>query len=337
MVSSWNLKRWQVLNRVLLHFSNKNHDKFCLMLTLEVDFICKASLQMWLQQHLGARKPASILGSQLPFLLSAMKCYMSRPKILHRNPSGQTCWKNPTAVHNLRSPNKKHLKLNWSFQTLQTCSMHPVLNKIYLSTSTLVQRKHDPQLHVVSDRLFPMYVSDYRSGASLSSEIKLYPILPWLQAAHRPGCRTSRWLQLRSTRPGQPAIKRCSRKTRLASCVMWKVKVQVVKFMIVWILIVLNTWYGLIWSGKVGSLKKGLFITRFINLWKCHPQSPGSPFDFGLPHLPTHWKESWEKFGRCDVCEAVGQRLRSKNCVGISSKTGAKARLSESATRTLPC
>ena len=139
-----------MLNRVLLHFSNKNHDKFCLMPTLEVDFICKASLQMWLQQHLGLRKSASIFGSQLPFLLSAMKCYMSRPKILHRNPSGQTCWKKPTAVHNLRSPNKKHLKLNWSFQTLQTCLKN--------NTSTLVQNMIPNYVlfQFGSDRLFPI-------------------------------------------------------------------------------------------------------------------------------------------------------------------------------------
>ena len=38
-VSSWNLKKWQVLNRVWLHFSNKDHDKFGLMPALEVDFI----------------------------------------------------------------------------------------------------------------------------------------------------------------------------------------------------------------------------------------------------------------------------------------------------------
>lgn len=50
VVSSWNLKKWQVLNRVSLHFSNKNHEKFCLMPALEVDCICKASLQMWLQK-----------------------------------------------------------------------------------------------------------------------------------------------------------------------------------------------------------------------------------------------------------------------------------------------
>ena len=151
-----------------------------------------------------------------------MKCYMSRPKILHRNPSGQTCWKNPTAVHNFRSPNKKHLKLNWSFQTLQTCLKN--------NTSTLVQNMIPNYMlfQVGSHRLFPIVSFRLPKWCFPLIRNGFYRVLPWLQAAHRPGCRTSRWLQLRSTRPTQPAIKRCSRKKHDSfPSLMWKVKVKV--------------------------------------------------------------------------------------------------------------
>ena len=192
---------------------------------------------------------------------------------------------------------------------------------------------------LVSIVCFPSFVSDYRSGASLSSEIKLYPILPWLQAAHRPGCRTSRWLQLRSTRPTQPAIKRCSRKTRLASCVMWKVKVQVVKFMIVWILIVLNfkylIWVDMIW--KSWELKKRTLHNKIHQSSKM----PSSIARIAVPFRiasPSHTLErKLRKIREMRRLWSCWPTAEVKNCVGISSKTGAKARLSESATRTLPC
>ena len=82
--------------------------------------------------------------------MSAMKCYMSRPK--HCTEILQVkLLEERAAVHNLRSPNKKHLKLNWSFQTLQTCLKN--------NTSTLVQNMIPNYMlfQFGSHRLFPIF------------------------------------------------------------------------------------------------------------------------------------------------------------------------------------
>ena len=82
-----------------------------------------------------------------------MKCYMSRPRPLQESCKDilqiKLVGRTPQLCTILGVPNKNHMKLDWSLQTLQTCSKQPVLNKFYFYT--FVQTKHDPQNYM----LFP--------------------------------------------------------------------------------------------------------------------------------------------------------------------------------------